>query len=233
MVRLPSRKAQMVLLWLSAGRNSPMGDRWMWYLGVLLWGIWGSGVSVVWGQTTVLVDFSATQETVPEGWELTVNAGEAQLQLVQDDGKQALRMRSDRASFALQKKIHLSLQKSPFLVWDWKVTELPKGGDFRHAGTDDQAAQVIIAFSSSRFLSYIWDSTAPKGTVAAASAPLFKKIFAVVMQSGTPGLGTWLTERHNLIDEYKQAYGEVTEVIEGNQQQVKQQCQEYTEDAYG
>ena len=105
-----------------------MRGRRIWYVGVILCGIWGSWASVAWGQTTVLVDFSSTRETVPPGWELAVNKGEPQLQLVQDDGKQALRMRSDQASFSLQKKIHISLQASPFLVWDWKVTELPKGG---------------------------------------------------------------------------------------------------------
>jgi hypothetical protein len=109
------------------------------------------------------------------------------------------------------------------LVWDWKVTELPKGGDFRHSDSDDQAAQLIIAFSSSRFLSYIWESTAPKGMIAAASAPLFKKAFAVVMQSGPQGLGTWITERRNLIDDYKQAYGEEPKVIEGVRIQIN--CQ--------
>jgi hypothetical protein len=160
---------------------------------------------------------------VPEGWERSVNAGEPDLQLVQDEGKQALRIRCNEASFSLQKKIQVSLQESPLLVWDWKVTELPKGGDFRHSDSDDQAAQLIIAFSSSRFLSYIWDSTAPKGTIASASAPLFKKIFAVVMQSGPQGLGTWITERRNLIDDYKQAYGEEPEVIEGVRIQIN--CQ--------
>ena len=172
-------------------------------------GIWGSvtGVTAVAGaQNTVLVDFSTEREPVPKGWELSVNSGEAQLQLVQDNGKQALQMRSEQASFALQKKVDIALQQSPFLVWEWKVTELPKGGDFRRSGTDDQAAQLIVAFSSSQFLSYIWDSTAPKGTIASAPAPLFKKIFAIVMQSGTQGLGTWITERRNLIDDYKQTY---------------------------
>jgi DUF3047 family protein len=209
-----------------------MGNRWTWCLGVILCGMWGSCVSVAWGQTTVLVDFSSTQETVPEGWELAVNTGEAQLHLVQDDGKQAIRMRSDQASFALQKKIRISLQQSPFLVWAWKVTELPKAGDFRHAGADDQAAQLIIAFSSSHFLSYIWDSTAPKGMIAPASAPLFKKIFAVVMQSGMQGLGTWITERRNLIDDYKQAYGEEPEVIEGVRIQINSQHTESRAESY-
>ena len=209
-----------------------MRYRRIWYVGVILWSIWGSGASVASGQSTVLVDFSTTQKTVPEGWELSVNKGEPHLQLVQDEGKQALRMRSDKASFSLQKKIQISLQASPFLVWDWKVTELPKGGDFRRSGSDDQAAQLIIAFSSSRFLSYIWDSTAPKGTIAEASAPVLKKIFAVVMQSGTQGLGTWITERRNLIDDYKQAYGEAPEVIEGVRIQINSQHTQSRAESY-
>jgi hypothetical protein len=206
--------------------------RWTRYLGVRLCGIWVSCANLTWGQSTVLVDFSTTRETVPKGWELAVNTGEPQLQIVQDDGKQALRMRSEEASFSLQKKIRLSLQASPLLVWSWKVTELPKQGDFRRSGADDQAAQLIIAFSSSRFLSYIWDSTAPQGMIAAAPAPLFKKIFAVVMQSGMQGLGTWITERRNLIDDYKQAYGEEPKVMEGVRIQINSQYTQSRTESY-
>ena len=209
-----------------------MHYKWRWYLGMLLLSIWGSFSGVAWGQTTVLVDFSTARETVPEGWELSAHTGEASLQLVQDDGKQALQMRSEQASFALQKKVRIALQGSPFLVWQWKVTELPKGGDFRRSGTDDQAAQLIVAFSSSHFLSYIWDSTAPKGLLASASAPLFKKIFAVVMQSGTQGLGTWITERRNMIDDYKQAYGEEPEALEGVRIQINSQHTESRAESY-
>jgi DUF3047 family protein len=209
-----------------------MRYRWTGYLGMILWAIWGSWASFAWGQSTVLIDFSTARQTVPEGWELSVHTGESDLQLVQDNGKQALRMRSNQASFSLQKKLHVSLQASPYLVWDWKVTELPKGGDFRRSGSDDQAAQLIIAFSSSRFLSYIWDSTAPKGIIAAASAPLFKKIFAVVMQSGTPGVGSWITERRNLIDDYKQAYSEEPEVIEGMRIQINSQHTQSRAESY-
>ena len=209
-----------------------MRCRRIWYVGGILWRIWGSCATVTWGQSTVLVDFSTTRETVPQGWELSTNKGEPDLQLVQDEGKQALQMRSDKASFSLQKQLQISLQASPFLVWDWKVTELPKGGDFRRSGSDDQAAQLIIAFSSSRFLSYIWDSTAPKGLIASAPAPVFKKIFAVVMQSGTQGLGTWITERRNLIDDYKQAYGEAPEAIEGVRIQINSQHTQSRAESY-
>jgi len=205
---------------------------WLGYLPVMILGLWGSCAGVAWGQKVVLVDFSTARETVPQGWELSVKTGEAHLRLVQDNGKQALQMRSEQASFALQKEVDIALQKAPFLVWQWKVTELPRGGDFRRSGTDDQAAQLIVAFSSSRFLSYIWDSTAPKGLVASAPAPLFKKIFAVVMQSGEQGLGNWITERRNLIEDYKQAYGDAPEVIEGIRIQINSQHTESRAESY-
>ena len=209
-----------------------MYPRWIGYLVVMMLGIWGSGVGVTWGQHTVLVDFSTARETVPQGWELSVKTGEPHLQLVHDSGKQALQMRSEQASFALQKKVHIALQGSPFLVWQWKATELPRGGDFRRPDADDQAAQLIVAFSSRHFLTYIWDSTAPKGLVAAASAPAFKKIFAVVMQSGSQGLGTWITERRNLIDDYKQAFGAAPEAIEGVRMQINSQHTQSRAEAY-
>jgi Protein of unknown function (DUF3047) len=205
---------------------------WRGYLVVLMLGMSGSWAAVAWGQPTVLVDFSTARETVPQGWELSVKTGEAHLQLVQDNGKQVLQMRSERASFSLQKQVRIALQASPVLVWQWKVTELPRGGDFRRSNTDDQAAQLIVAFSSSRFLTYIWDSTAPKGLVAAAPAPVFKKIFAVVMESGSQNLSNWITERRNLLDDYKKAFGEAPEVIEGVRIQINSQHTQSRAEAY-
>src|SRR5262245_56969912 len=150
----------MALVALS-GKEQSMHPRWIGYLVVMMLGIWGNGVGVTWGQQTMLVDFSTAREAVPQGWELAVKAGAAHLQLVQDNGTQALQMRSEQDSFALQKKVHIALEESPFLVWQWKVTELPRGGDCRRADADDQAAQLIVAFSFRHLLTYIWDSTAP------------------------------------------------------------------------
>ena len=68
--------------------------------------------------------------------------------------------------------------------------------------------------------------------IASASAPFFKKIFAVVMQSGTQELGTRITERRNLIDDYKQAYGEEPEVIEGVRIQINSQHTQSRAESY-
>ena len=184
---------------------------------------WCSFLRLSWGQELVLVDFSKAQNTVPPGWELLVNKGDAQLQLVSEAQSQALQLRSEAASFALQKKIHIALRDKPFLVWQWKVTHLPTGGDFRAHHTDDQAAQLIVAFSSSHFLSYIWDTTVPRGISGNAPAPPFRKILALVIQSGTQALGKWITERRNLIQDYTHLFGEAPESIQGLRIQINSQ----------
>jgi len=68
--------------------------------------------------------------------------------------------------------------------------------------------------------------------IAAAPAPLFKKIFAVVMQSGMQELGTWITERRNLIDDHKQAYGEEPKVMEGVRIQINSQYTQSRTESY-
>ncbi len=183
-------------------------------------------------QQLLVVDFTTASQPVPEGWEVLENSGKANMALVREADGQALQLRSEQASFALQKKVQITLQEYPFLVWQWKVTQLPEGGDFRRSSTDDQAAQLIIAFSPRQFLAYIWDSTAPQGLLEEAPAPPFRKIFAMVMQSGPRALGTWFTERRNVIDDYTKAFGQAPEAIEGvriqiNSQHTRSQAESY------
>jgi hypothetical protein len=183
-------------------------------------------------QQLVVVDFSSAAQPVPEGWEVLENTGKANAALVREADGQALQLRSEQTSFALQKKVQIALQEYPFVVWQWKVTQLPEGGDFRRSSTDDQAAQLIIAFSERQFLAYIWDSTAPQGLLGEAPAPLFRKIFALVIQSGPRALGTWLTERRNVIDDYTKAFGQAPKATEGvriqiNSQHTKSRAESY------
>lgn len=175
------------------------------------------------GQQLLVVDFTTAAQPVPEGWEVLENTGKANVALVREADGQALQLRSEHTSFALQKKVQIPLQEYPVLVWQWKVTQLPAGGDFRRSSTDDQAAQLIVAFSERQFLAYIWDSTAPQGLLEEAPAPLFRKIFAMVMQSGPRALGTWFTERRNVIDDYTRAFGQAPEAIEGVRIQINSQ----------
>jgi hypothetical protein len=200
--------------------------------GMVLLAVWWSLTGLSWGQEIVLIDFNQEQHAIPQGWELRVKRGNPELQLVPVAEGQALHLRSDNASFALQKHVRISLQDNPFLVWKWKVTELPSGGDFRQRHTDDQAAQLIVAFSTSRFISYIWDSSVPKGTFGEAPAPPFRKILALVMQSGSQALGSWITERRNVVQDYLRLFGETPEAIRGVRIQINSQHTRSCAEAY-
>jgi hypothetical protein len=87
------------------------------------------------------------------------------------------------------------------------VSQLPPNGDFRHARTDDQAAQILVAFDDRRILTYIWDSTAPEGTMESASAIPLMRIVAVVCRSGAAEMNQWLSEARNVAVDYQRAYG--------------------------
>jgi hypothetical protein len=158
----------------------------------------------------VIADFSSAIGTAkpPAGWEVKEKSGKADFAFVKDDGVPAVRLRSANTSFSLQKEVDVDLKQYPVLTWKWKVTKLPAGGDYRRSGTDDQAAQLFLAFSKTRAIVYIWDTTAPQGTSGDAAAPFFMSIKAVVVRSGSAGTGTWITETRNVYDDYKKLFGE-------------------------
>jgi hypothetical protein len=188
---------------------------------------WGLGA-----QQVVVVDFSREKETVPRGWELSETEGKANLGLVSDTVGQVLRLRSESSSFAIQKAVEVDLRQTPILAWQWKVAELPKGGNFFASSTDDQAAQLVLAFSWRRFITYIWDSTAPAGTMADAPSPPLRSVKAVVVRSGEASKGTWITETRNVREDYKRLFGEEAEKVVGvriqiNSQHTKSQAESY------
>src|SRR4029453_423538 len=65
----------------------------------------------------------------------------------------------------------VNLKETPILEWSWKAITLPKNGDCRKKATDDQAAQLYIVWPRfpeavrSQIIGYIWDSTAPAGSI--------------------------------------------------------------------
>ena len=111
----------------------------------------------------------------------------------------------------------------PYLTWRWKVTQLPNGGDFRRGTTDDQAAQILVAFEDNRVLSYIWDTTAPKGAVEPASPFPFVHIFAMVCESGSEAANRWISESRNLAADFERAYSRPAPRVKGLRLQINSQ----------
>src|SRR5260370_19718551 len=134
-------------------------------------------------------------------WQIKMNHGQPQISVCQE-GESCLHLKSVRSSFALEHSVDVDPAQMPFLTWHWKVAQLPGGGDFRRASADDQAAQVLVGFSDKRILTYIWDTSAPKGTMQYASNIPLVHIFAVVCQSGAAEANKWIADSRNIAAAY-------------------------------
>ena len=155
-------------------------------------------------------------------WQVKVNHGNPDISVCKEIDS-CLHLKSVRSSFALEHSVNVDPAQMPYLTWRWKVAQLPGKGDFRHASTDDQAAQVLVAFADKRILTYIWDSNAPKGTMQSASNIPLVRIFAVVCQSGTGEANKWVTENRNLAADYERAYGGSAPRVKGLRLQINSQ----------
>ncbi|HEX9263423.1 MAG TPA: DUF3047 domain-containing protein [Candidatus Binatia bacterium] len=135
-------------------------------------------------------------------------------EIVSDDAQPALHLRSKGDSSTISRDLGASVQlnETPILEWRWKVMTLPAGGNACQQSTDDQAAQVYVAWLRapeavrSRIIGYVWDSTAPAGTICKSQKT--STVTYVVLRSGSGGLGKWITERRNVVEDFRKIYGE-------------------------
>src|SRR5581483_6071830 len=123
-----------------------------------------------------------------------------------------LKSAGDSSNISREIKGKVDLTATPILEWSWKVVALPAGADSRRKETDDQAAQLYVTWPRfpeavrSRIIGYIWDTTAPAGSVIKSQKT--GTVTYVVLRSGTADLGKWVTERRNVREDFKRIYGE-------------------------
>jgi hypothetical protein len=160
---------------------------------------------------------------LPAGWQVKVNRGTPQVSVAREGDSSFLHLKSQSSSYGLERSVDVDPTQLPYLSWRWKVTALPEGGDFRRARTDDQAAQVLVAFTDRRVLTYLWDTTAPKGTMQSASSIPLIRIFAVVCESGARDANRWIREVRNVREDYEKAFGRSAVKVKGIRLQINSQ----------
>ncbi len=177
-------------------------------------------------QPLVVADFTLGSDSkgVPKGWQLKEKAGHADFSVRELGGLTALVLRSADTSYSFQREVNVDIRRYPVLSWKWRVDRLPTGADFRRTKTDDQAAQLFLAFSRSQTLVYLWDTSAPQGLMQDAPSPPFMKIKAVVVRSGPAELGKWISETRNVYEDYRKAFGDdVKSIVSGMRLQINTQ----------
>jgi DUF3047 family protein len=150
---------------------------------------------------------------IPDGWKgQNWGSPKYDFRVVTQGGRKAINLKSSNDSSTISKEVKVDVKAWPVLQWSWQAVTLPKGGDARKSAIDDEAAQIYVTFPRfpsavrSRIISYIWDTTAPVGSVFKSEKTGL--VTYVVVRSGPADIGKWLTEARNVLEDYKKIYGE-------------------------
>jgi hypothetical protein len=152
---------------------------------------------------------------VPSGWRTYETFGGRpayDFSVVEDEGRRALHLKSRNEHSTIAKEIHVSLRASPVLEWSWKVVQHPAGADLRKRETSDLTGHVFVVWPRfpgplrSRLIGYAWDATLPAGAMERSRKT--GSVMFVIVRSGTRELGRWVTERQNVYEDYREAFGE-------------------------
>lgn len=153
-------------------------------------------------------DFSSFEVgTFPEGWKSRGGDG-SEVYRVRSDKEPYLEANAKNSAVTIAKKFQYDLTEYPYLIWQWRVLELPQGGDERFKKTGDSAAAIYVIFEG-RFrpknIKYVWSASLPVGTIT--ESPYSSKTKIVVLRNQHSPLGEWVRERVNVHADYQRLFG--------------------------
>lgn len=183
-----------------------------------------------------------TQEKeLPENWSPLLFKkikSHTRYKLINDNGTVVVSAESKASSSGLIRRIRINPREHPFVQWKWKIGNLIEKGDVTRKSGDDYPARLYITFEydSSKLgflekakfktvklfygeyppmgaLNYIWASRAHRGTITPNAYT--DRVIMVVVESGSDKLNTWITEKRNIYEDYKQAFGHEPPMISG------------------
>ncbi len=127
---------------------------------------------------------------------------------------------SEQAASGLIKKIRVDLDRTPFLNWRWRIeNELAGVFDEKQKTGDDYAARIYVVVSggfaiwNTKALNYVWAKHSLKGD-AWPNAFAKKNAAMIALRSSETPSAVWHTEKRNIRDDFKAAFGEQIQFID-------------------
>jgi hypothetical protein len=139
--------------------------------------------------------------------------------------------RADASASAFRRHVRRPADRLGDVEFGWWAQALPEGADLSEPGKTDAAARVMFAFDGdatrlpararaqsdlARLLTgealpyatliYVWDASAPVGSVI--THPRNDRIRKIVVESGHGSLKQWRRYRRSLVADYQRAFGE-------------------------
>lgn len=170
-----------------------------------------SVLAVAAASATDMILIGRFSETGLQGWSAKIFQGETSYRIVDDGGHQVLEANSRAAASGLVFETEYDPRELPILTWRWKVADIIAGGDSRTKAGDDYAARIYVVFPhwffpKTRTLNYIWANRLPREAVQANA--FTGNAMMIAVESGTEKVGEWLTERRDIVADFRRAFGE-------------------------
>lgn len=178
---------------------------------------------------------------LPGGWRPLTFSGvdrHTEYAAVRDPSTGVVMFATARASASgLGRALDQRVSGNSRLKWRWKADALVRKGDVHRREGDDYAARIYVTFRYSpkrlslgeraKFaaarllygetphaaLTYVWDASAPVGTMVPNAYT--DRLRMVVVESGPANIGQWISYERDLAADYRQAFGEEPPPISG------------------
>ena len=180
-------------------------------------------------------------DALPSGWQPLTFSGirrHTVYSLVNEGDTVVIKADSDRSASGLVHALSIDPAAYPVISWRWKIDHTLRKGDVTRKSGDDYPARIYITFAYDpgragyleqlkqkaarlvygkdvpyRAISYIWASNSPAGSMAENPSTDRNMMFAV--RGGEAETGQWVTERRNIYEDYRKAFGEEPTMISG------------------
>lgn len=155
-----------------------------------------------------------------------------------EDGTPIIKATSEEAISSVTTPLRADPFEFSTLEWEWKIEKVLESGDLTEKDGDDFVARIYVTFDYPvselpfgqklkyraykaftsfdiplRSLNYVWASKEDIGTIA--ESPFTNWVQYIVVNSGNEEAGKWVSLKRNIIEDYREAFGEEPREITG------------------
>ncbi len=153
------------------------------------------------------------------GWEKRIFSKPTDYSIINEDNSTVLKAVSNNSASMLYKKVKIDLNATPYLNWQWKISNIYNGINEQTRNGDDYPARIYIAIKSKngniypRALTYVWSNHSKK--LSHWKNPYSNLVTMLAVESGDLLSNQWVTEKRNLQQDLFTYFNEHIDRIEG------------------
>ncbi len=159
---------------------------------------------------TVLPANNTAQSPEIHGWHEKSFFGNTQYSIETIGNSLVIKGQTTSSASALYRDDKINITSTPFLSWQWKVSNVFDNTREKQKSGDDFPARLYVVYQKGFFkwstiaINYVWSSQHPIGE--SWNSAYTSKSKVVVLQSGASSAGTWVHEKRNIVEDFKQYF---------------------------